>query len=97
MAELLKPQPALDLAAVSPGGWLRAPAETNDEEVDLSILGPDAEDDGFERMARQVARTYATEDTDDEDLEDFFDDDDEEEETEEQPQAEVLPISLAAD
>ncbi len=95
MAELLKPQPALDLAAVSPGGWLRAPAETNDEEVDLSILGPDAEDDGFERMARQVARTYATEDTDDEDLEDFFDDDDEEEETEEQPQAEVLPIGLA--
>ncbi len=95
MAELLNPQPALDLAAVSPVGWLRTPAETNDEEIDLSVLGPDAEDDGFERMARQVARTYATEDTDDDEVEDFIDDDDEEEETKEQAQTEVLPIGLA--
>ena len=92
MAELLKPQPALDLAAVSPGGWLRAPAETGDDDVDLSILGPDADDDGFERMARAVARSYASEDSD-EDLEDFFDDDDEEEEAE----TVVPPIGLTSD
>ena len=92
MAELLKPQPALDMAAVSPGGWLRAPAETGDDDVDLSVLGPDADDDGFERMARAVARSYASEDTDD-DLEDFFDDDDEEEEAE----TVAPPIGLASD
>ena len=93
MAELLKPQPALDLSAVSPGGWLRGPAETDEDEVDFSILGPDAEDDGFERMARQVARSYASEESDDDDLDDFFDDDDDEEEQE--SQAESLPIGLA--
>ena len=80
MAELLKPQPALDLSAVSPG-WLRAPAETDDDDVDLSILGPEADDDGFERMARQVARTYARDDADEDDLDDFFDDDDDAEAT----------------
>ena len=101
MAELLKPQPALDLAAVSPGGWLRAPSETDEEGLDFDLLGPDAEDDGFERMARQVARAYATEDTEDEDLDDFLDDDDDDEEQEqgqEQQQetaSEVLPIGLA--
>ena len=79
MAELLKPQPALDLSAVSPGGWLRAPAESDADEVDLSILGPEADDDGFERMARQVARSYARDDADDDDLDDFFDDDDDDE------------------
>ena len=80
MAELLKPQPALDLAAVSPGGWLRAPADTDEEDPDLGILGLDADDDGFERMARAVARSYASEDTDEEELDDTFDDDEDEEE-----------------
>ena len=99
MAELLKPQPALDLSAVTPGNWLSGPAETVEDEVDLGILGPDAEDDGFERMARQVARTYANEESDEEDVEDLLDDDDEEEEvvagTEVVAESEVLPIGLA--
>ena len=102
MAELLKPQPALDLSAVSPGGWLRAPAEIDEDEVDFSILGPETEEDRFERMARQVARTYASEESEEEDLEDFFDDDDDEEEEQEsqtasqtETQAESLPIGLA--
>ena len=80
MADLLKPQPALDLAAVSPGGWLRGPAETTEDDTDLGILGLDADDDGFERMARAVARTYATEDTDDEDLDDIFEEEEDDEE-----------------
>ena len=79
MAELLKPQPALDLAAVSPGGWLRAPAETDEDAPDLGILGLDADDDSFERMARAVARSYASEETDDE-LEDFFEEEEDDEE-----------------
>ena len=80
MAELLKPQTALDLAAVSPGGWLRGPADTDADDTDLGILGLDADDDGFERMARAVARTYASEDTDDEELDELFDDDEDDEE-----------------
>ncbi len=80
MAELLKPQPALDLAAVSPGGWLRGPADTDSDDADLGILALDADDDGFERMARAVARSYASEDTDDDELEEFFDDEEDEEE-----------------
>ena len=80
MADLLKPQPALDLAAVSPGGWLRGPAETTEDDTDLGILGLDADDDGFERMARAVARTYATEDTDDDDLDDIFEEEEDDEE-----------------
>ena len=91
MAELLKPQPALDLSAVSPGGWLRAPAETDEDEVDLSILGPESDDDSFERMARQVARTYAKDDADEDDLEDFFDDEDDTDE--EAPTAEEAPAA----
>ncbi len=79
MAELLKPQPALDLAAVSPGGWLRGPAETDEDDAALGILGLDPAEDSFERMARAVARSYASEDADD-DLEDFFDEEDDEEE-----------------
>ena len=97
MAELLKPQPALDLSAVSPGGWLRAPADTNDDEVDLSILGPEADDDGFERMARQVARSYARDDADDDDLEDFFDDDDEGEATATEPATPVIGLATEAE
>ena len=81
MADLLKPQPALDLAAVSPGGWLRGPAETTEDDTDLGILGLDSDDDdGFERMARAVARTYATEDTDDDDLDDIFEEEEDDEE-----------------
>ncbi len=79
MAELLKPQPALDLAAVSPGGWLRGPAEVDEDNTGLGILDLDGE--GFERMARAVARSYAKEDGDDEDeLEYPFDDEDDGEE-----------------
>ena len=94
MAELLKPQPALDLSAVAPGSWLRGPAEAVEDEVDLGILGPDAEEDGFERMARQVARTYAKDETDEEEVEDLFDDDDDEEEV--VAQGEVAPESEVA-
>ena len=98
MAELLKPQPALDLSAVSPGGWLRAPAETDEDEVDLSILGPEADDDGFERMARQVARTYARDDADDDDLDDFFDDeDDEEATTASEPETPLIGLATEAE
>ena len=97
MAELLKPQPALDLAAVSPGGWLRAPAETDEDEVDLSILGPEADDDGFERMARQVARSYARDDADDDELDDFFDDEDDDEGETTASQPETPLIGLAAE
>ena len=96
MAELLKPQPALDLSAVSPGGWLRAPAETDEDEVDLSILGPEADDDGFERMARQVARTYARDDADEDDLDDFFDDDDEEEAPAAETETPVIGLATEA-
>ena len=96
MAELLKPQPALDLSAVSPGGWLRAPAETGEDEVDLSILEPEADDDGFERMARQVARTYAKDDVDEDDLDDFFDDDDEEEAPAAETETPVIGLATEA-
>ena len=95
MAELLKPQPALDLAAVSPGGWLRAPAETEEADTDLGILGLEADDDSFERMARAVARSYAREGGDDDELEDLFDDEDDEEEVE--AQADIPAIGLAED
>ena len=95
MAELLKPQPALDLSAVAPGNWLRGPGESDGDDVDLGILGPDGDEDGFERMARQVARTYASEETEDDELDDFFDDDDDEEEETAATATEVLPIGLA--
>ena len=95
MAELLKPQPALDLAAVSPGGWLRAPADTDEDGPDLGILGLDADDDGFERMARAVARSYASEDTDD-DLEEFFEEEEDDDEGE-GAEAAVPAIGLAED
>ncbi len=94
MAELLKPQPALDLAAVSPGGWLRGPSETDEAEPDLGILALDADDDGFERMARAVARSYATEDTDDDEPEDLLDEEEDEEE-EVVTEAAVPAIGLA--
>ena len=98
MAELLKPQPALDLSAVSPGGWLRAPAETDEDEVDLSILGPEADDDGFERMARQVARSYARDEADDDDLDDFFEDeDDEEATTASEPETPLIGLATEAE
>ena len=92
MAELLKPQPALDLAAVSPGGWLRGPAEIDEDAPDLGILGLD-DDDSFERMARAVARSYASEDADDE-LEEFFEEEEDEEEGE-AAEATVPAIGLA--
>ena len=77
MDELLKPQPALDMAAMAPGGWLRGPAVSDSDESDeIDVLG--LEDD-FDRLA-QAARGYASEGDDDDELEDFFDDDDDEEE-----------------
>ncbi len=97
MAELLKPQPALDFSAVSPGGWLRAPAETDEDEVDLSILGPESDDDGFERMARQVARSYAKDETDEDELDEFFDDDDEEEATATEPETPAIGLATEAE
>ena len=77
MAELLKPPPAFDLAAMAPGGWLRGPApgDSESDAAGLNLFAPDTDDDGFERMAQAVARTYARED-DDEEEDDFFDDDD---------------------
>ena len=77
MEELLKPQPALDMAAMAPGGWLRGPAVPDgDTTGDIDVLG--LEDD-FDRLA-QAARGYASEGEEDDDLEDFFDDDEDEEE-----------------
>ena len=77
MEELLKPQPALDMGAMAPGGWLRGPAVSEGDESDeIDVLG--LEDD-FDRLA-QAARGYASEGDDDDELEDFFDDDDDEEE-----------------
>ena len=78
MDELLKPQPALDMAAMAPGGWLRGPAASEtDDSAEIDVLG--LEED-FDRLA-QAARTYASEGEDEDDLEDFFDDEDDEEET----------------
>ena len=94
MAELLKPQPALDLAAVSPGGWLRGPSETDEADTDLGILGLDADDDGFERMARAVARSYASDDTDEDDLEDLLEEE-EDDEGDEETEADAPAIGLA--
>ena len=76
MEELLKPQPALDMGAMAPGGWLRGPAVSESDDSDeIDVLG--LEDD-FDRLA-QAARGYATEGDDDDDMEDFFDDEDEDE------------------
>ena len=84
MEELLKPQPALDMAAMAPGGWLRGPAVPDgDTTGDIDVLG--LEDD-FDRLA-QAARGYASEGEEDDDLEDFFDDDDDEEEASTEPAA----------
>ena len=77
MEELLRPQPALDMGAMAPGGWLRGPTvPEGDDSDEIDVLG--LEDD-FDRLA-QAARGYASEGDDDDDLEDFFDDDDDEEE-----------------
>ena len=77
MDELLKPQPALDMGAMAPGGWLRGPAVSEGDDSDeIDVLG--LEDD-FDRLA-QAARAYASEGDDDDDLEDFFEDEDDEEE-----------------
>ena len=97
MAELLKPQPALDFAAVSPGGWLRAPSDTDEDGPDLGILGLDADDDGFERMARAVARSYASDDTDDEEPDDFFDDEDDEEGTAAEAATPAIGLAVEAE
>jgi hypothetical protein len=79
MEELLRPQPALDMAAIAPGSWLRGPVAPDQESSDdNAILGTD---DDFDRLA-QAARSYATEGEEDEDLDDVIDDDDEEEEEE---------------
>ena len=76
MEELLRPQPALDMGAMAPGGWLRGPAVSEGDDSDeIDVLG--LEDD-FDRLA-QAARGYASEGDDDDDLEDFFDDDDDDE------------------
>ena len=82
MADLLKPKPAPDLAAMAPGGWLRSPAGENEgDAAGLNLFAPEADDDGFERMVQAVTRSYAREDADDdeEDDEDLFDDDDDDE------------------
>ena len=82
MADLLKPKPAPDLAAMAPGGWLRSPSGENEgDAAGLNLFAPEADDDGFERMVQAVTRSYAKEDADDdeEDDEDLFDDDDDEE------------------
>ena len=77
MDELLKPQPALDMAAMAPGGWLRGPAASDgDDSTEIDVLG--LEED-FDRLA-QAARGYASEGEDDDDLEDIFDEDDDDEE-----------------
>ena len=74
MEELLHPQPALDMGAMAPGAWLRAPAAVEgDGSEELGILGLD---DDFDRLA-QAARGYATE-GDEEELEDTIDDEDDE-------------------
>ncbi len=79
MDELLRPQPALDMSAMAPGGWLRGDGAADEEDTgDLQILG--LEDD-FDRIA-QAARGYAKEGEDEDDLEDPFDEEDEEEEQE---------------
>ncbi len=77
MDELLKPQPALDMAAMAPGGWLRGPAASEtDDSAEIDVLG--LEED-FDRLA-QAARGYASEGEDEDELEDIFDDDDDDEE-----------------
>ena len=77
MDELLKPQPALDMAAMAPGGWLRGPATSQGEDsTEIDVLG--LEDD-FDRLA-QAARSYASEGEEEDDVEDFIDDEDDEEE-----------------
>ena len=79
MEELLKPQPALEMGAMAPGGWLRGPSVSDgDETEEIDVLG--LEDD-FDRLA-QAARGYASEGDDDDELEDFFDDDEDDEEEE---------------
>ena len=84
MEELLRPQPALDMGAMAPGGWLRGPAVSEGDDSDeIDVLG--LEDD-FDRLA-QAARGYASEGDDDDDLEDFFDDEDEEEVASTEPAA----------
>ena len=76
MDEILRPQPALDLGAMTPGAWLRAPGAVEaDSKEELGILGLD---DDFDRLA-QAARAYATE-GDDEELEDIIDEEGDEEE-----------------
>ena len=76
MDDILRPQPALDMGAMAPVGWLRGPAVPEvDDSKEIDVLG--SEDD-FDRLA-QAARTYATEGEEEDDLEDIFDDDDEEE------------------
>ena len=86
MEELLRPQPALDMAAIAPGSWLRGPVAPDQESSDdNAILGTD---DDFDRLA-QAARSYATEGEEEEDLDDVIDDDDEEEEEEEEVSGEV--------
>jgi hypothetical protein len=75
MEDLLRPQPALDMSAVAPAGWLREPAGAEEKNVgDIGILG--LEDD-FDRIA-QAARGYAKEGEEDEEVENPFDDDEEE-------------------
>jgi hypothetical protein len=77
MDDILRPQPALDMGAMAPGGWLRGPAVPDtDDSTEIDVLG--SEDD-FDRLA-QAARTYASEGEEEDDLEDIFDDDDDEEE-----------------
>ena len=75
MEDLLRPQPALDMSAVAPAGWLREPAGAEEKNVgDIGILG--LEDD-FDRIA-QAARGYAKEGEEDEEVENPFDGDEEE-------------------
>jgi hypothetical protein len=76
MDEILRPQPALDMAAMAPGTWLRGPAGSDENGAEDKVkLSADEE---FERLA-QAARNYANEGEDD-DLDDLLDDDDDDEE-----------------
>ncbi len=82
MEELLRPQPVLDMGAMTPGAWLRGPAIVEADEVEeISVLG---KDDGLDRLAESV-RAFATEVEDDDDPEDFLDDDDDDETPEAEP------------
>ncbi|MEC9289326.1 MAG: hypothetical protein VYC83_03425, partial [Chloroflexota bacterium] len=46
MAELLEPQPVLEIAAVSSSGWLEATATDNTEETSNGAFEPQSSEEG---------------------------------------------------